>query len=88
MRWLVEVYNERQGILARYGIEASLPAAAALLGRNAFLAEHPPARARRRLSLFERAERVGGQDGSGWVLHRIVKDSGPGSADITPAPAA
>jgi len=77
MRWLVEFYNERQGILARYGIEASLPASAALLGRNALLAEHPPARARRRLSLFERAERVGGQDGSGWVLHRIVKDSGP-----------
>ena len=23
-----------------------------------------------------RAERVGGQDPSGWVLHRIVKDSG------------
>ncbi|OLC08985.1 MAG: hypothetical protein AUH77_14320 [Candidatus Rokubacteria bacterium 13_1_40CM_4_69_39] len=88
MRWLVEFYNERRGILARYGIEASLPAAAALLGRNALLAEHPPARARRRLSLFERAERVGGQDGSGWVLHRIVKDTGPGPADIAPAPAA
>jgi hypothetical protein len=28
MRWLVEFYNERRGILARYGIEAPLPAAA------------------------------------------------------------
>ena len=26
MRWRVEFYNERQGILARYGIEAPLPA--------------------------------------------------------------
>ena len=30
MRWLVEFYNERRGILARYGVEASLPAAAVL----------------------------------------------------------
>jgi len=87
MRWLVEFYNERRGIVARYGIEASLPTAAARLGRNAVLAEYPPARARRRLSLFERAERVGGQDGSGWILHRIVKDTGHGAADVAPAPA-
>src|SRR2546422_10954812 len=65
MRWLVEFYNERRGILARYGIEASLPAAAALLGRNALLAEHPPARARRGLSFFGRAGRVGGAGGRG-----------------------
>jgi len=38
MRWRVEFYNERQGILARYGIEAPLPAAAVLLGRSAVLA--------------------------------------------------
>jgi hypothetical protein len=87
MRWLVEFYNERRGILARYGIEASLPAAAALLGRKAVLVEYPPARVRRRPSLFERAERVGGQDGSGWVLHRIVKDTGRGAADVAPAAA-
>ena len=88
MRWLMEFYNERRGILARYGIEAPLPAAALLLGRNAALAEYPATPRGNRLSLFERAERVGGQDGSGWVLHRIVKDSGPGPADIAPAPAA
>ena len=35
MRWLMEFYNERRGILARYGIEAPLPAAAALLGLKA-----------------------------------------------------
>jgi len=75
MRWRVEFYNERRRILARYGIEAPLPAAAVLLGRSAVLAEHPPAPARRRLSLFERAKRAGGHDGSGWVLYRIAKDT-------------
>ena len=74
VRWRMEFYSERRGILARYGVEAPLPAAAVLLGREALLAEYPPARARRRLSLPERAERAGGQDGSGWVLYRIVKD--------------
>jgi hypothetical protein len=74
MRWRLEFYNERRGILARYAVEAPLPAAAVLLGRNAVLAEHPPAPARGRLSLFARAERIGGQDASGWVLYRIVKD--------------
>ena len=80
MRWLMEFYNERRGILAHYGIEAPLPVAAARLGRNAVLAQHPspPAR-RRRLSLFERAERAAGQDDSGWVLYRLGKDNGQGS---------
>lgn len=80
MRWLVEFYNERRGILARYGVEASSPAMAVSSGRSAVLAEHPSAPARRtRLSLFERAKRVGGLDSSGWVLYRIAKDSGPES---------
>jgi hypothetical protein len=75
MRWLMEFYNERRGILARYGVEAPLPAAAVVLGEKAVLAEYPPVRVRRRgLSLFERAERVAGHDGSGWVLYRIGKD--------------
>jgi hypothetical protein len=70
MRWRMEFYNERRGILARYGIEAPLPAAAVQLGRSAVQAEYPSTpRASR--SLFERAERVGGQDASGWVLYRI-----------------
>jgi len=84
MRWRLEFYNERRGILARYSIEAPLPAAAARLGRNAVLAEHPPGRARGRLSLFARAERIGGQDASGWVLYRIGKDDGPTSARGNP----
>ncbi len=82
MRWLMEFYNERRGILARYSIEAPLPAAAVLSGRNAVLAEYPR---RSRLSLFERAERVGGQDAGGWVLYRIVKDNGQGSTGVAPA---
>jgi hypothetical protein len=78
MRWRLEFYNERSGILARYSVEAPLPEAALLLGRAALLVEHPPGRARRRLSLFERAQRIGGQDGSGWVPYRIAKDdTGP-----------
>jgi len=80
MRWLMEFYNERRRILARYGIEAPSPAAALLPGRNAVLADYPPTPQRSRPSLSERAERVGGQDASGWVLYRIVKDNGQGSA--------
>ncbi|PYN23506.1 MAG: hypothetical protein DMD99_13885 [Candidatus Rokuibacteriota bacterium] len=88
MRWLVEFSNERRGILARYGIEAPLPAAAARLGRNAVLAEYPSPPRTGRLSLFEQAERLGGQDASGWVLHRIVKENAQGSPDAVPAHAA
>jgi hypothetical protein len=88
MRWLMEFYNERRGILARYGIEAPLPAAAALLGLKAALAEYPSPPRKGRLSLFERAERLGGQDPSGWVLYRIVKDSAQRSADVVSAHAA
>ena len=87
MRWLVEFYNERRGILARYDIEAPLPAAAVRLARNAVLAEHPSARARKKPTLFARAQRAGGHDGSGWALYRIANDAGPGSAGIAPAKA-
>jgi hypothetical protein len=75
MRWRLEFYNERQGILAHYGIEAPLPAEAVRLGRNALLVDHPLAAARRRISLFEQAERAGGQDSTGWILYRIGKDN-------------
>jgi hypothetical protein len=85
MTWLMEFYHERRGILARYASEAPLPAAAVLLGRTAVLAEYPSAPRRSRPSLFERAERVGGQDASGWVLYRIVKDSAQGSPGAGPA---
>lgn len=88
MKWLMEFYNERRGILARYGIEAPLPAEAVRLGWKAVLAEHPLTPRKRRLSLFERAERVGGQDASGWVLYRIVKDGQQGSPGAAQAHAA
>ena len=88
MRWLMEFYNERRGILARYGIEAPLPAAAALLGLKAVLAEYPSPPRKGRLSLFERAERIGGQDASGWVLYRIVKESAQAPPDAVSARAA
>ena len=88
MKWLMEFYNERRGILARYSIEAPLPAAALLLGWKAVLAEHPSTPRSRWLSLFERAQRVEGQDASGWILYRLVKDSEHGSPGVTQAHAA
>ena len=85
LRWRMQFYSERRGILACYGVEAPLPAAAVLLGREALLAEYPPARARRRLNLLARADRAGGQDSSGWILYRIVKDDGQGATGVAPA---
>jgi hypothetical protein len=84
MMWQVEFYHERQGILARYGIEAPLPTAALRLGWKAVLAEYPSPPSKARLSLFERAERIGGQDPSGWVLYRIARENGHGTSDATP----
>ena len=86
MKWLLEFYNERRGIVARYSVEAPLPVAATVLGRTALLAEHPSTPRRTRLGLFERAERAGGQDPSGWVLYRIAQENGPGGKSVTPAP--
>jgi hypothetical protein len=74
MRWRMEFYSERRAIMARYGVEAPTPAVAVLAGREALLAEYPPSPSPRRLSLFQHAQRVGGEDPSGWVLYRIVKD--------------
>lgn len=88
MKWLMEFYNERRAILASYGIDAPLPAAAARLGLNAVIAEYPAPPRRRRLSLFERAERIGGQDASGWVLYRIVKETAQAPPDAVSAHAA
>ena len=78
MTWRIEFYNERRGIVAHYRIDAPSPTRAVLLGREELLVDHPVAPARGSPSLFERAERVGGQDGSGWVLYRIAKDNGDG----------
>jgi hypothetical protein len=88
MKWLLEFYHERRGLLARYDIEAALPAEAVLLGWREVLLEHPPTPRTSRLSLFERAERVGGQDVSGWVLYRIVKNSRLESPGLARADAA
>ncbi len=79
MKWLMEFYHERRRILARYDIEAPLPAEAVLLGRRAVLLEYPPTSPTSRPGLFERAERVGGQDVSGWVLYRIAMSNQLGS---------
>jgi hypothetical protein len=81
----MEFYNERRGILARYAIEAPFAATAVVLGRNAVLAEYPSAPRGGRLSLFERAERTGGQDPSGWALYRMARDNGQGSPGVEPA---
>lgn len=74
MKWRVELYHERRGILTSHVVEAALPAEAVRLGWKAVLAEYPSIPRSSRLGLFERAERVGGRDASGWVLYRIVKD--------------
>ena len=87
MRWLMEFYNEGRGMVARYAIEAPLPAAAAVLGLKAVLEDYPSPPRKGRLSLFERAERVGGQDASGWVLYRIVRENMYGSPGSAPAQA-
>jgi hypothetical protein len=84
MKWRLEFYHERRRILARYGIEAPLPAAAVTLGRRALQAEYPAAPPRGRPSLFKRAQGVEGQDPSGWVLYRIERDVGEAPA-VSPA---
>jgi hypothetical protein len=52
------------------------------------LAEHSPPLRGSRPTLFERAERIGGQDASGWVLYRIAKHQEHESQDVAPAHAA
>jgi hypothetical protein len=79
MKWLVEFYHERRRILARYDIEAPLPAAAVVLGRRALLTEHPSPPPPRRVSLFKQAQLVEGQNADGWILYRIGRDDGPAS---------
>jgi hypothetical protein len=75
MKWRLEFYSERRRTLTRYMVEAPTPAAALVLGRRALLTEYPPTGARRPRSLFDQAERVGGRESDGWVLHRIASDS-------------
>ena len=84
----MEFNNERRGMVARYAIEAPLPAAAAVLGLKAVLEDYPSPPRKGRLSLFGLAQRIGGQDGSGWVLYRIVQESAQGPHAAVPAHAA
>ena len=72
MKCEIEFYHERRRALAHYSIEAATPAAAVVLARAALNAEHPAGKPRRWLSLFEQAQRIEGQDPSGWLLHRIA----------------
>jgi hypothetical protein len=73
VKWLVDFYNQARSIVARYDVEAPSPPAAVVAGRRVLRAAYPPSRAPSRPTLFQQAERIGGQDDSGWVLYRIVK---------------
>jgi hypothetical protein len=78
MRWIFEFYNERRQSLAQYPIDAPSPVTAVQSAWSALRAEHRGGPRRGRPSLFERAQRAGGQDDSGWTLHRIAVDkTGP-----------
>jgi hypothetical protein len=48
MRWRLEFYHQRRGLLAHYSVEAPLPAAAGLAGWYAGRAGQPPGPAPRR----------------------------------------
>jgi hypothetical protein len=69
----VDFYNARLATVNRYDVEARTPADAIVAGRLSLRAGRPSVAGRRRPSLFQQAECIGGQDGSGWVLYRIVK---------------
>lgn len=73
MKWRLEFHSERARIVARYVVEAPTPIAALALGRSALHTEYPGTSARRPRSLWDQAQRVGGQDADGWVLYRIAK---------------
>jgi hypothetical protein len=76
MRWVVDFYHHRRALVARNDVDPPSAAAAVVVGRQALLAQHPPPPPRRWPSLFERAERIGGQDGTGWIVYRIAKGDG------------
>jgi hypothetical protein len=84
MKWVVDFYHQRRAIVARYDVDASSAASAVVMGRQALLAQHPPAPRRGRPSLFELAERIGGQDGTGWIVYRIAKGDGMPAGAISP----
>jgi hypothetical protein len=70
MIWLVQFYNERRALLARYCVKARLPPAAIVLARRALFVEHPRASAPAPpMNLYQRAR--ADRDDGGWVLYRI-----------------
>ena len=71
MRWEVEFYHEGHRALARYGVEATTPADATRLARALLVAQHPAGKARR-LTLFDRAQQIGGLHADGCALHRVA----------------
>jgi hypothetical protein len=73
MKWVIDFYNQRRAIVARYDVDAPTAAAAVVLGRQAMLLQYPRVPRQGRLTLFERAERIGGQDDTGWIVYRIAK---------------
>ena len=79
MKWLVEFAHSRRGMVARYAIDAPSLAAAVTSAWAAVHAEHSSPPRRRPFSLFQRAQRTGGQDASGWVLDRIARTDRPAS---------
>ena len=82
MKWRMQFYNERRGILAHYTIDALLPAEAVRLGWRAVLAEHALTPRRGRPSLLELAERVGGQHGTLSIDASIARRT-PTSTGLT-----
>ena len=88
MKWRMDFYHQSRGILARYSIEAPLPAAALELGWSALAADYPLVAARVRSRARLRTDRAGGRDGGGWQLHRIGHDTGgdPGASPLAAEP--
>lgn len=71
MKWEVEFFHDRRRELARYDVEATTPAEATRLARALLVAAHPVGKPRW-LSLFDRAQQIGGLHPDGWALHRVV----------------
>jgi hypothetical protein len=88
MKWRLTFYNERSSVLACYDVESRLAEEAGRLAWQALLAEHPETPRVGRPSLFERAERAGGQHPSRWVLYRCAQTSQRRLPRMTPAEAA
>ena len=89
MKWLMQFYHERRGLLAPYSVDALLPAEAILLGWKALLAEYPPIPGSRRPELVRASparsvvSTPAGGSSTGSLGPATLEDSSPES----PAPA-